>query len=84
MSSAERSSARWLRATLAVFLKDWRSELRTRYAISALGMFVVTTLSMIMFSLAGEAPSLQCSQGCLGFVHSSSRQCRDCLATTSS
>jgi heme exporter protein B len=68
MPAVERSSARWLRSTLAVFLKDWRSELRTRYAISALGMFVITTLSMIMFSLAGEAPSLEVLAGMLWVV----------------
>jgi heme exporter protein B len=53
---------------VAVFLKDWRSELRTRYAISALGMFVITTLSMIMFSLAGETASLEVLAGMLWVV----------------
>jgi heme exporter protein B len=68
MPSAERTATRWLRATIAVFLKDWRSELRTRYAISALGMFVITTLSMIMFSLAGETASLEVLAGMLWVV----------------
>lgn len=68
MPVVERSANRWLRSTVAVFLKDWRSELRTRYAISALGMFVVTTLSMIMFSLAGETPSLEVLAGMLWVV----------------
>lgn len=68
MPAVERFVNRWLRSTLAVFLKDWHSELRTRYAISALGMFVVTTLSMIMFSLAGEAPSLEVLAGMLWVV----------------
>ena len=68
MPAVERFAGRWLRSTLAVFLKDWRSELRTRYAISALGMFVITTLSMIMFSLAGEAPSLEVLAGMLWVV----------------
>ena len=68
MHSADRPAVRWLRATTAVFLKDWHSELRTRYAISALGMFVVTTLSMIMFSLAGEAASTDVLAGMLWVV----------------
>jgi heme exporter protein B len=68
MPSADRPAVRWLRATVAVFLKDWRSEMRTRYAISALGMFVVTTIAMILFSLAGEVPSLEVLAGVLWVV----------------
>ncbi len=45
---------RWIRATLGVFIKDMRSELRTRYALNALIMFVVITLSMILFSFGNE------------------------------
>ena len=41
-------------AARAIFIKDVRSELRTRYAINALLMFVVVTISVIMFSLVGE------------------------------
>ncbi|MGB6033306.1 MAG: heme exporter protein CcmB [Bacteroidota bacterium] len=44
----------WLRSTVSIFLKDWHAELRTRYAISALLMFVITTISIIMFSLGSE------------------------------
>jgi heme exporter protein B len=55
MSTAE--YRRWVRSTWAVFRKDWRSELRTRYAMSALLMFVVTTVAVIMFSLGGESAS---------------------------
>ena len=36
--------------TLAVFRKDTASELRTRYALNALFLFTVTTLSIILFS----------------------------------
>jgi heme exporter protein B len=43
-----------MRSVAAVFAKDWRSELRTRYAISALLMFVVTTIAILMFSLGTE------------------------------
>jgi heme exporter protein B len=54
--------ARWVRSVAAVFLKDWHSELRTRYAISALGMFVITTIAIIMFSLGSESapPDVLC------------------------
>lgn len=41
-------------SAIAIFLKDVRSEIRTRYAVNALIMFVVVTLSVIMFSLVGE------------------------------
>ncbi len=52
----------WLRSVAAIFLKDWRSELRTRYAISALLMFVVTTISIILFSIGNESvrPDVLC------------------------
>ncbi len=38
----------------SLFKKDWQSELRTRYAINALAMFILVTISVIMFSLANE------------------------------
>lgn len=40
---------------IAVFRKDLRSELRTRYALNALLMFVVTTLSIILFAIGNES-----------------------------
>jgi heme exporter protein B len=43
-----------MKAVLALFMKDLRGELRTRYAINALLMFVIVTLSVLLFSLAGE------------------------------
>lgn len=47
----------WLTSVRAVFRKDWHSELRTRYAVSALLMFVVTTIAILMFSLGGDSAS---------------------------
>lgn len=44
----------WLISCGAVFRKDWSSELRTRYAMSALVMFVIITISIIMFALGSE------------------------------
>lgn len=54
-----------MQAALAIFRKDWRSELRTRYAISALVMFVITTISIILFSLGSEGASLSALSGML-------------------
>lgn len=54
-----------MQAILAIFRKDWKSELRTRYAISALIMFVITTISIILFSLGSEGASLSALSGML-------------------
>jgi len=43
--------------TYAIVLKDLRSELRTRYALNALLMFVVTTVAIILFALRGDQPT---------------------------
>jgi heme exporter protein B len=59
---------RWLRSVTAIFLKDLRSELRTRYAVSALVMFVVTTIAIIMFSLGQEAAPAEVLSGMLWVV----------------
>lgn len=54
--------------TTAVFIKDFQSELRTRYAINALVMFVITTLSIILFSIGGERVSPDVLAGMLWVV----------------
>ena len=41
----------WLEGVLAVFLKDWRSEFRTRYALNAALLFAVTTLVVVSFAI---------------------------------
>jgi len=43
-------------STYALVLKDFRSELRTRYAVNALIMFVVTAVAVIMFALREDHP----------------------------
>lgn len=58
----------WWRSVLAIFRKDWESELRTRYAINTLAMFVVTTIAIIVFSLGSETPSLGVRTGMLWVV----------------
>jgi heme exporter protein B len=68
LAPADRPAASWLRSALAVFAKDWRSELRTRYAISALVMFVITTISIILFSLGSEEAPADILSGMLWVV----------------
>lgn len=41
-------------SVIAVFMKDWQSEIRTRYAINALAMFILVTISVILFSIGQE------------------------------
>jgi heme exporter protein B len=50
-------------ASIALFIKDVRSELRTRYALNALLMFVVTSVSTILFALRSEQPGAQTFAG---------------------
>lgn len=45
-----------LLSTYALVKKDFRSELRMRYAINALLMFVVTAVAVIMFALRENQP----------------------------
>lgn len=58
----------YFRQTAALFVKDFQSELRTRYAINALVMFVITTLSIILFSIGGERVSPDVLAGMLWVV----------------
>ncbi len=60
------SFSRFWRATWAVFRKDLRSELRTRYALNALGMFSLTVVLVVSFYLGPrlsprdpETPAIQ-------------------------
>ena len=48
---------------IAVFKKDWQSELRTRYAINALAMFILVTISVILFSIGQEKVSKHLTGG---------------------
>jgi heme exporter protein B len=54
--------------TLTIFLKDFRSELRTRYALNALVMFVITTLSVILFAIGNESVSTEILCGVLWII----------------
>jgi len=53
---------------LALFSKDWNSELRTRYAINALAMFILVTISVILFSIGTEKISGYLTGGLLWVV----------------
>jgi len=55
-------------ATWTIFKKDLKSELRTRYALNALIMFVITTLSVILFSLGNESVSPELLSGVLWII----------------
>jgi heme exporter protein B len=51
-----------------IFVKEFVSEFRTRYALNALLMFVVTTLSIILFSIGKESPTQDILSGTLWIV----------------
>lgn len=55
-------------SVVMVFLKDFKSEIRTRYAINALLMFVVTTLSIVLFAIGSESVSTDVLSGVLWIV----------------
>lgn len=46
------SSSNWVRESLAVLRKDLRSELRTRYSLSAVLLFAVTAMAVVSFSVS--------------------------------
>ena len=46
--------ADWLAGTWAVFQKDVRTELRQRVALNMLGLFVLTTLALVLFAVGQE------------------------------
>ncbi|HEX6289697.1 MAG TPA: heme exporter protein CcmB [Herpetosiphonaceae bacterium] len=51
VESRERHALRFWRAAWAVFRKDVRSELRTRYALNALAVFALTVVLVVSFYL---------------------------------
>jgi len=40
--------------TYALYLKDFHSEMRTRYAVNSLVMFIIVAISVILFSIGNE------------------------------
>jgi heme exporter protein B len=51
-----------------IFFKDSSSEFRTRYALNALLMFVVTAIAIILFSVANESVSTDALSGMLWVI----------------
>ena len=54
--------------SLALFMKEFRSEVRTRYALNALFMFVITTLAIILFAIGNENASPEILSGVLWII----------------
>ncbi len=55
-------------SVIAIFLKEFRSEIRTRYALNALFMFVITTLAIILFAIGNETASPEVLSGILWII----------------
>ena len=53
---------------IAIFKKEFRSEIRTRYALNALFMFVITTLAIILFAIGNENASPEILSGILWII----------------
>jgi heme exporter protein B len=45
------NTSTWAAEAAAVFVKEWRCEFRTRYALNTLALFAFTTLVVVSFSL---------------------------------
>jgi heme exporter protein B len=56
---ARSAARRWVGEAVAVFVKDWRAELRTRHALHTLLLFSLTTLLAVSMALGplGVSPS---------------------------
>ncbi len=63
-----RDIAQKILPAVAVAAKDLRSEIRTRYAIAALLLFVIAAVSMIVFSAAGEKLTPELAAGILWVI----------------
>jgi heme exporter protein B len=49
--------------SFSLFLKDFNSEMRTRYAINSLAMFIIVAISVILFSLGHEKINVNLTAG---------------------
>ncbi len=68
MSESESRLKKFLKPVLTVLIKDLRSELRTRYAMSALLMFIISTISIVVFSIGGGTTRIDVLSGMLWVV----------------
>jgi heme exporter protein B len=51
LTSTMSNASTWAAEAAAVFVKEWRCEFRTRYALNTLALFAFTTLVVVSFSL---------------------------------
>lgn len=54
-----------MKSSIIIFLKDWKSELRTRYSVNSLAMFILVAISVILFSVKDEPLSPYLTAGLL-------------------
>lgn len=57
-----------LKQAAAIFFKDLKSEIRTRYAINSLAMFIIVVISIIKFSLGEEKLSNELNSGIIWII----------------
>lgn len=57
-----------LKQAAAIFFKDIKSEVRTRYAINSLAMFIIVVISIIKFSLGEEKLSNELNSGIIWII----------------
>jgi len=57
-----------VKSSIIIFLKDWKSELRTRYSVNSLAMFILVAISVILFSVKDEPLSPYLTAGLLWTV----------------
>jgi heme exporter protein B len=58
----------WIAGAWAVFEKDLRLELRTRYALNTLLMFVASLLLLVLFAIGGEPLSARVTSALLWII----------------
>lgn len=54
--------------SVQIFKKDIKSEIRSRYAVNSLIMFIIVTISIIKFSLGDEKVSLEILSGLMWII----------------
>ena len=54
-----RNISTWTAEVRSIFAKEWRSELRTRYALNTLGLFAFTTLVVVSMTLGPSGVSAE-------------------------
>lgn len=62
------SGSTWVSRAWAVMAKDLTSELRTRYALNAIGLFALTTLAAVSFSVGPFALDMEVASAFLWVV----------------